>query len=457
MKQKFAFLIALLPIFAGQLIQAQSPAPACTLYVASSGSSHRSGVSSASPTTLLHASSIATAGAVICIKPGTYDLDTTFYPAHSGTASAWITYTAHGDGAVNIIWTGGANAGDENMFHMYSRKFPDGPSYIQFNGLTLNGQNAAENGFFCQNSHHLKYTRNVIENMGSSGIGSVDCDYQTADHNIVYHNGYIAGWSSGISFNSNQWFDSYSGFHNVVANNFVAGSFDASNHHSDGNGIIMDLSNGTYKPSSANTPPALIVNNVVYGNGGRCIENFVVTNIWVINNTCYDNDLDLKLGAVGEIVSNSANTEVFANNIVQSWGNHQPFQAIGTVTAGTMKYHNNLIYGGRTAGTPSAGFTTANPLFLASPVYNETADGQYASTVHPSTLGADLQLQAASPAIEAGIDPTTLATNASLKSDMAAYVYSDILGIARPIGGPFTLGAYQVTAAASKPIRKSNN
>jgi hypothetical protein len=126
------------------------------------------------------------------------------------------------------------------------------------------------------------------------------------------------------------------------------------------------------------------------------------------------------------------------------------------VNPGTMKYRSNLIYGGKNADTPSAGFTTANPLFLAPPVYDATVDGQYASTVHPSTLGTDLQLQAASPAIGVGVDPTTLATNANLKSDMAVYVYSDILGVSRLSGGPFTLGAYQVTAAASKSIRKSS-
>src|SRR5438034_2742827 len=74
------------------------------------------------------------------------------------------------------------------------------------------------------------------------------------------------GWTSGISFNSTRWFDSYSGFHNIISNNFVAGEYDGSSHHTDGNGIILDLSNGSYDYASADTPPALVVNNVVYGN-----------------------------------------------------------------------------------------------------------------------------------------------------------------------------------------------
>jgi hypothetical protein len=420
----------------------------CTLYVGSNGSTRNTGTTPSSPITLLQAAAVAVAGDTVCIAPGTYSLSSTFYPAHSGNENAWITYTGYGTGVVDIVWTAGTNASDQTMFHMYNAKFPEGPSYIEFKGLTLNGQNVAESGFFCEGSHHLRYIQNTIEDMGSSGIGSVDCDYQTADHNIVYHNGYRGGWSSGISYNSNQWFNSYSGLHNIVSNNMVAGSFDGSSNHTDGNGIIMDLSNGTYTASSANTPPALIVNNVVYGNGGRCIENDYVTNIWVVNNTCYDNGLDLTLGAVGEIVSAYASSQHFVNNIVQGWDRRPTFQEIGTGT--NLAFSKNMIYASTNSGiaaninSNSADFTTANPDFVNPPAYNATAGGQYAKTINPLSLGTGLTLKSDSPAIDAGIDPISLAgSNTALKSDMSAYIYTDINGKARTHGGPFTLGAYQ--------------
>jgi hypothetical protein len=425
-----------------------SAAQSCTLYVGSNGSAKNTGTTTSSPITLLRAATVAVAGDTVCIAPGTYSLTSTFYPAHSGNENAWITYTSYGTGVVNIVWTAGANAGDQTMFHMYNAKFPEGPSYIEFKGLTLNGQNVAENGFFCQGSHHLRYSQNTIEDMGSSGIGSVDCDYQTADHNIVYHNGYKGGWSSGISYNSSQWFDTYAGLHNIVSNNMVAGSYDGSSNHTDGNGIIMDLSNGTYTAASANTPPALIVNNVVYGNGGRCIENNYVTNIWVVNNTCYDNGLDLTLGNVGEIVSVYASKEYFVNNIVQGWDRKPAFQEVGTGT--NIDFSKNMIYASTNSGIAAstnsnpADFTTANPDFVNPPAYNATAGGQYANTINPLSLGNALNLQSDSPAIGSGIDPTSLAgSNTSLKSDMSTYVYRDINGNPRTPGGPFTLGAYQ--------------
>jgi hypothetical protein len=423
-------------------------AQTCTLYVGANGSTRNTGTTPSSPITLLQAASVAVAGDTVCIAPGTYSLTSTFYPAHSGNGNAWIIYTSYGTGVVNIVWTAGANAADQTMFHMYNANFPDGPSFIEFRGLTLNGQNVAENGFFCQGGHHLRYIQNTIEYMGSSGIGSVKCDYQMADHNIVYHNGYRGGWSSGISYNSNQWFDKYAGLHNIVSNNIVAGNFDGSSNHTDGNGIIMDLSNGTYTASSANTPPALIVNNVVYGNGGRCIENNYVTNIWVVNNTCYDNGLDLTLGNVGEIVSNNSSSEHFINNIVLGWDKKPAFMQSGA--AANLSFSKNMIYASTNAGIASASnsnpadFTTANPDFIKPPAYNATAGGQYANTISPSSLGNGLDLQSGSPARSAGIDPISLAgSNTSLKSDMSGYIYKDINGNPRTPGDPFTLGAYQ--------------
>jgi hypothetical protein len=417
----------------------------CTLYVASNGSKSDSGRSPASAISLLRAAARAVAGDVVCIKPGTYSLASTFYPSHSGSANAWIVFTRYGAGVVNIVWTADANASDQTMIHMYDEKFPHGPSYIEFKGLTLDGRNIAENGFFCQGSHHLRYLQNTVINQGSSGIGSVLCDYQTADHNIVYHNGYHGGWSSGISYNSSQWFDTYEGFHNIVSNNEVVGSYDNSSHHTDGNGIIMDLSARSYNPTTANTPPALIVNNVVYGNGGRCIENYVVTNIWVVNNTCYDNGLDLALGDIGSITSNNSSNEYFINNIVQTWNHEPPFLVAGKVAA-RLVFRHNLVYGGINSGITVSNpkdFFVATPMFVNPPVFNPTAGGQHALTLRPTLLGNGLHLQSSSPGIGAGIDPASLVGgNSALKYDMSTYIYSDIMGNSRPHGGPFNLGAY---------------
>jgi Right handed beta helix region len=426
---------------------------ACTLYVTPQGSARNRGTSSRAATTLLAAAKQAVAGDVVCIQPGKYALTSTFAPAHSGKPGAWIVFRREGEGEVRIVWAAGPHAPDRCMVHMYSPKFPNGPSYLEFDGLTLDGRNIAANGFFCQGSHHLRYVRNIVLNQGSAGIGSVRCDYQTADHNIVYHSGYNGGWSSGISYNSNQWFDNYPGLHNIVANNIVAGSYDSSHYHTDGNGIIMDLSSGTYVASSANTPPALIVNNVVYGNGGRCIENYVVTNVWVVNNTCYDNGLDLSLGGVGNMVSHSANAEYFINNIVVSWNREAPFMRLGAEDAKIL-YRRNLIYGAPNSGLAersAQAFVVANPQFVNPPHFDPNRWGQYAKTPNPSLLGDGLEPRPDSPVLGAGIDPAKLPNlSPVLLRDMVPYLYADIDGRPRPKGGPFDLGAYQVSSVPTQ-------
>jgi hypothetical protein len=418
----------------------------CTMYVSPYGMSTSSGTSLSAPTSLLEAAALAEKGSVVCILAGNYLLTRVFQPEHSGTRNAWITFKSFGDGDVNIAWDARTNAADTNMFHFYGSKFPHGPSYIKLIGLKLDGKNKASNGFFCQGSHHLSFIRNTVVNVGSAGIGSVLCDYLVSDSNVIYHNGYNGGWSSGISYNSNQWYDDYPGLHSVVARNMIAGEFDSSNVHSDGNGIIMDLSNRTYDPHSANTPPALIINNIVYGNGGRCIHTFTVTDIWVINNTCYANGLDMSSGGFGSVGIHNSSNEYFLNNIVVTWNDMPPFIQQGTRNQ-HLVFRRNLIFGGANSGFTDADpshFRTASPRFRNPPVFKPSLEGQYANTLNPLLLDKGLELEPGSPGVGWGIDPTLLSSESPvLTSDLKKYVYSDITGKARPYGGPFDLGAYQ--------------
>src|SRR6266850_1679362 len=259
----------------------------CTLYASPSGSSGNSGTSPSAPKSFSAAASATQPGSVLCLLGGTYNLSSSFTPPNSGTPSSWIVYKNYDSTPVYFVYTGSANA--NSIFRITNGgSFPSGgPAYLEFRGLNLNGQGNSGDAFWCGGTHHLRFISNTMHDTGGSGIATRDCDYLTADHNLVYHNGYMPsstsvpqwyGWTSGISFNSDQWFDNYSGFHNIISNNIVVGEFDSSPNHTDGNGIILDLSSGSYDPSTANTPPALIVNNVVYGNGGRCILGYIVTN-----------------------------------------------------------------------------------------------------------------------------------------------------------------------------------
>ncbi len=423
----------------------------CTLYASPSGNDNNSGTSPSSPKTFLGAAAATRPGSNVCLLAGSYPLNSSFSPPTSGTPSAWIVYKSCGDGPVNFVWTGPADASP--MFKMGTGPFPSGPAYLEFRSLNLDGRGNAADGFFCRGGHHLRWIGNTIANTGGSGIGSVNCDYLTADHNLISHNGYMPSstkvpqwysWTSGISFNSDQWFDSYAGFHNIISNNIVTGEVDQSSKHTDGNGIILDLSNRTYDPGSANSPPALIINNVVYGNGGRCIEAYTVTNFWIVNNTCYGNNLDPALALEGSLaINNSKYGNIINNIVVASRAESPPYSQEHSNS--NIVYVADLYFGGSNNFTsdPSQ-LIQAAPLFATPALLGSTGPGQSAPALSPSQLGDRLGLPPSSAAIAKGIDPSTLSNlPPAIAADLRKYIYTDINGTLRPKGGPFDLGAYQ--------------
>src|SRR5438477_720338 len=421
----------------------------CTLFVSPAGKDANSGTSTTSPKSLSGAAAVARPGSIVCLLGGDYSLNSSFKPRSSGTASSWIVYKDYGDGPVNIIWNGAADA--SAMFYLGGGSFPSNPAYLEFRGLNLDGRGSAADGFFCRGSHHLRFISNSISNTGGSGIASIDCDYLTSDHNLINHNGFIPSgtanpqwysWTSAISYNSNQWFDNYPGFHNIISNNIISGEVDQSTHHTDGNGIILDLSSGSYDPATANTPPALILNNVVYGNGGRCIVAYVVTNFWIVNNTFFKNDLDTSESAFGSFEPNDAHDGYLINHSAVAYtGSHPPYEQGGTVT--NVHYYADLFFGAAnnfSYSDPSQ-FLQPDPLFLNPP---SLSAGGYANALVPSLLSTVLTLLPLSPAYNRGIAPSTLSgLSAHIVSDSKTYIYTDITGKARPQGGGADLGAYQ--------------
>ncbi len=197
-------------------------------------------------------------------------------PPHVGTATAYIVYKAYGDSPPVFLWNG-CNVAGCRMFLLGTESlgFP-GPHYIEFNGLTLDGNERATNAFSVLGSHHIRILNCRMINTGGAGVAAIDSDYLTLDHNQIFHNGTNAGsdptygtccgWTSGIAHNSAQFLDSYTGLHILITNNLIAGEVDGSSHHTDGNGIILDLScrSGCTTLATAHTPPVLIMNNVVF-------------------------------------------------------------------------------------------------------------------------------------------------------------------------------------------------
>src|SRR5437016_604284 len=313
----------------------------CTIFASSSGNDANSGTSATAPKSFNGAAAATQPGSVVCLLAGTYNLSSSFNPPTNGRPSAWIVYKSYGDGAVNFVWTGAADASPMFRLGAGGTTFPTGPSYLEFRGLNFDGGGNAGDALFCRGGHHLRVIGNSMSNTGGSGVGTRDCDYLTADHN-----------------------------------------------------------------------------------------------------TCYKNNLDATLGNAASLTTNNSKNGYFINNIAVAWDTANPtYSAEGTNA--TISDYGNLYYGSPLNFTPnaSAQFVQADPLFVNPPVLT---GGQYATALAPSLLGPGLTVLTTSPAIGAGIDPTTLPNlPAEIVNDLRTYVYTDINGKARPQGGSFDLGAYQ--------------
>ena len=426
----------------------------CTLYASPTGLDSNNGTSSSTPKTLSGATTAATSGAVLCVMGGTYNIAATIFIPNSGTAwtaGNFITMKAYGDNTPILNWTGGSSSGGILQFFGNGSPPFNGKSYYEINGLTLQGNGAAGTGISaplrCQNSHHIRYINNTILNAGAGGITTSGCDYVHVEGNIIYKAGYNQGFSSGISFNSPGFFNATAGFHSYVLRNTISGSFDASTNHSDGNGIIMDLSDGVNNIANANTPAVLIANNVVFQTGGRCIQTLAVSDIWVVNNSCFGNVEDSTLSSysgTGELVTNNSVNGYWVNNVCHAFASHDCYQKLSSNT--NITYRNNLRWLGAVNFSPggSDNFLNANPLYKDPPT--AVVDGQ-SSAVHPLAASNRQRfiVNAGSPAIDAGINPASLSgLPAEIVTGLNQYATVDVRGLTRPQNTLWDLGAYEI-------------
>ena len=408
----------------------------CTLYVAPNGTANNAGTSPSRPLTIAAANSRSVPGSVICVAAGSYT--TGLVQVHSGSSSAWIVWRSY-DGTPVIHW-------DPHQSHNLIFKVSDGAAYVAFRGLAFDGASIATAAVGCYNhSHHVRVVDSTIRYMGSAGISAVGCDYLTIVGNTVYRFGDNVGWSSGISLNWSSgafWYDQAPGFHNVIADNFITGGVDNSSHHSDGNGIILDL--------GGNISPTLVTDNVVYMNGGRGITTLQTTGkVYVVNNTLYKNGLDLRMAGIGEAAPNSSANQVWANNAVYAWQPRYTYQLLGGSTG--IMYRRDSSFGGlgtkylpQPIAANAAEVASANPRFTAAPDVNPSADGQWRNPPTPASLAGGLSLAADSPLVGAGVDPRTLpGLDPAMLAGIDKWAMTAINGKARPVGGAFDVGAYE--------------
>jgi hypothetical protein len=337
-------------------------------YVTANGNDTYSGKSEKEAfKTLQKAADLAQPGDMVLIGSGVYtnnniaDNGAVLAITNSGLPDAWITFKSI-DGQKPIItpqgWSGIQVSG----------------SYIKLEGLTVLGnndlitladaladsKNKAPNPKYNSNGitiegrrvkikpHHIIITNCEIGKCPGGGIAALETDYVTIQDCKIYNNAWFMRYGgSGITTLNNWAFDDAPGYHiiiqrNMVWNNKTLVPWEAIGKLSDGNGILLDVTdakrNGASNPNAdalinkENKPVenqesekekkqerpewkgrALIANNLCAYNGGSGIHTFRTKHVDIINNTTYWNG---QIVGYQELFPNNCEDIVILNNII---------------------------------------------------------------------------------------------------------------------------------------------
>ncbi|MDA3866545.1 MAG: carbohydrate binding domain-containing protein [Salinivirgaceae bacterium] len=418
-----------------------SSANAVNYYVdANNGNNANSGLqSNLAKQTIQAAADLTNPGDTVFVMNGTY-LPTVTSDQHilkitrSGTEGNYITYKAMKGHTPKIALSASIT------WQVWRAVLIDG-SYIVFDGIEVQGNNASlsydgayQNYLDYQSGikdwvniskygagaiqiginaqpHHIVVRNCKLHDSG--GVGASNCDYITFENNIVYNNcwyGLFAG--SGISILEPISIDTVTSYKIIIRNNIVYNNkgyipWVTTKGLSDGNGIILDINNGTGSIKTVYVGRYLVTNNICYNNGGGGIHAYKANHIDIINNTTYNN------------------------------GTQVGYPEIDALFSTDVKIYNNIMYA-RNGGNVNGNDTGTYDYNL---YYNSTAgpfkQGSHDMIGNPQfiTLALDgtdnLKLKNNSPAINNGSNVT------------GQFSPSDILGVARPVGFLPDMGAYE--------------
>ncbi|QBE61909.1 right-handed parallel beta-helix repeat-containing protein [Pseudoduganella lutea] len=354
-------------------------------HVAPNGDNSRDGRTPATAfRTLQHAESVVQPGDVVLLASGDYPSDPASDRAdgsallkitRSGRPDAWITWKAapkarpvlhprawagiQVEGSYHIIeglTLVGANDEIALVKALEAPKKATKDPYYNTNGILVEGRrNGADS-----KPHHVVIRNNSVSKFPGGGITAIEADHVTVENNEVFDNAWFMEYGgSGITFLTNWQVDDAPGYHIVVRGNKVWNNrtmvpWSKIGKLSDGNGILLDVtdqaggSGGATNPNAdavvqaarpaaqkveaatATADPApppgvakgkrpvwtarsLIANNLSAFNGGSGIHTFRAAHVDIVNNTTYWN------GSVvdyQELFPNRSDDVVIMNNII---------------------------------------------------------------------------------------------------------------------------------------------
>lgn len=300
-------------------------------------------------------------GDIVLIGDGIYtsdDKEGVLQIKRSGTAKKWITWKAIEGQHPKIcphLWAGikiessyhiidglkviGRNDSIALKYAIADTKNATPNPTFNTNGIFVEGRKCP----FDKKPHHVIIRNCEVGKCSGGGITMIECDYVTVEDCTVYNNAWYMRYAGSGITTLNLWaFDNKPGYHIVIQRNRVWNNrtlvpWEKIARLSDGNGILLDVTNQdgqtttnpdgdaivqTKKESSTHGDKpqrpvwnnrSLVANNISVYNGGSGIHTFRTCHVDILNNTTYWNGTGVDYE---EIFSNASYDVVIKNNIM---------------------------------------------------------------------------------------------------------------------------------------------
>jgi hypothetical protein len=450
-----------------------APLAAQTYFVSPAGDDGNPGTEAEPWLTIQHAADVAAAGDTVMIMEGTYTESgntnrAMITPASSGEPGNLVTYRANPGDHVVI------DGGGERSFAFEL----NGLDYIRIEGLEITGTTAhgilvsweSEHGF------GIEIMGNDIHDCGVGSPDSAAVYYRYArggliEDNTLHHNGgdgITMDVTDGIVVRGNAIFENAvdgikgGGSGTIIIENNAIHDMTSGEHHGDciqymGNEAVIrgnvfynctqDVYIDTYSDPAGASPRGdfYIYNNVIYNpdpgpdgtegfyNGISIDQRYNTINaLYVFNNTIVNQNSGHGGFGNGSADDYRIGTLVVMNNIFLNSVNGIDFEAADTVEMDYNLYWNEFRDWYLPGFVAFDEFRTAFPDYEAHGMAADPLLALELTSTNPIT-DPDFTLQESSPAVDAGVD-------------LAAYFTTDIIGMVRPQGAAWDMGAYEYSA-----------
>jgi parallel beta-helix repeat protein len=319
--------------------------------------------------------------------------------------------------------------------------------YVTIEGLIIRNYRQSAFNLGCnytqtdrtQRISHLTIRNCVVDNIGQNGISVSMANHVLVENCMVSRTGYgMYSWSSGINYYN------MTGRENIVRNCVSFHHIDVSPNHTDGNGFILDI----YPPELFDIGSGVILeNNLFFENGGAGVAITRTDNVYMTNNTLYENGKDPRFMDPGRGIGlwrdNSIgafkNINIKKNVVYQSNGNGMKLDS--PISGGVIS-HN----------------TVSKPSSINYPVFTDVAVNDF--TLQNSSVAVDAGTTDGAPTVALVFDHKAIKSQTTgqpvawyhLSPDFD-YIISKggiencIKTVQRPMGGAPDQGCFEHTEA----------